>query len=123
MALLNLLCGAEDGSRWADAEKASLLVVKEAAEDGWRVKVGPGHVSLRRRCLDLRGLHLPAHEVDRAIHAYQGASVHVSDHSVVLNGQVVGLVRAALGMSGSALVTHCDCCVWCTKEAFLDELT
>jgi hypothetical protein len=61
------------------------------------------------RALDEAGLHLPAHEVDRAIHTHKGTSVHVSDHSVVLNGQVVSLVRAALSMTGRTLVTHDAC--------------
>lgn len=75
---------------------ATLVLIQEAAEDGWRVKVGPAlQVSERFHSSGFSTKISPAHVVNTAVNANQSARVHVSDHSVILNGKISASVLTA----------------------------
>lgn len=90
-----LFSGASELRRWRNVKVAAFFFIEEATEHGWRVKIGPVGLA----SIFLEGLaSVPAHEIHAAINANQSAGVHISNHSVVFNGQITTSVFAA-GMS------------------------
>lgn len=63
--------------RRRDAKVATFVFVEEPAEDGGRVEVGPGWRGQRGR--GGGGGSLPAHEIETAVDADEGAGSHVAD--------------------------------------------
>lgn len=87
----------------------ALVLVQQPTEDRWRVKVGPGEQVLARG-YEIEGQRSfsPAHKVDASIEAYKGTSVHVANHSIVLNREVASRLSTARAphVRGTALGSH-----------------
>ncbi len=99
-----LLGGKLDVLGRADAKMAALFGVEEAAEERWRVELGPRREhSVTGRVVEatLRGERalvvvspeegiqsLPAHKVQAAVQAHQGTGPHVPNEAIVLDGYV-----------------------------------
>lgn len=82
------------GVQWHDGVVTSTLGILQTSEDGRAVKIRPvaGLVFVMSGATQLKiragYLDLPAQLIDAAIDSDEGASAHVADHSIVLDGQV-----------------------------------
>lgn len=85
--------------RRRDTKVASLVLVKEATEDRWRIKIRPGFISISDGLWHCESAFKdsPAHEVDTPIKANKSTGVHIAHHAIVFNGKISARLGTAIG--------------------------
>lgn len=102
-----LLGGADEVLGRRDAKVAALILVEKTTEDGRRVKLWPVAIRVSwlassSEALRTKPKSLPAHKVEASVDAEEGAGMHVTNHAIVLYGQIAARLTAArvAGMRG-----------------------